>query len=212
LAQEHDSHTLDIGYYSSEAQTSINLIVSQANHPSPTHDRHKFTAGGREPRQLACQVGGLALKICFPIAATMVIRTEYRGQRYSMGSSDPFPAGFEIQFRSLNFQAMGNGYLMRITNRAELHPWRSTGMGPIPVTPAVSAPAPAPSSAVGPSAPRRHRRSGQRSRRVRVERRRAARAAAQRDTPFDATTPADGFPHGICNAPTAYTSSAGTDC
>jgi hypothetical protein len=25
----------------------------------------------------------------------MVIRTEYRGQRYSMGSSNPLPAGFE---------------------------------------------------------------------------------------------------------------------
>jgi hypothetical protein len=53
----------------------------------------------------------------------MVIRTEYRGQRYSMGSSDPLPAGLEIWFGSLNFQAIGNGYLMRITNRAELHPW-----------------------------------------------------------------------------------------
>jgi hypothetical protein len=53
----------------------------------------------------------------------MVIRTEYRSQRYSMGSSDPLPAGFEIQFGSLNFQATGNGYLMRITNRDELHPW-----------------------------------------------------------------------------------------
>jgi hypothetical protein len=28
----------------------------------------------------------------------MVIRTEYRGTRYSMGSSEPFPAGFEIRF------------------------------------------------------------------------------------------------------------------
>jgi hypothetical protein len=46
----------------------------------------------------------------------MVIRTEYRGQRYSMGSSDPLPTGFEIRFGSLNFQAMGNGYLMRIIN------------------------------------------------------------------------------------------------
>jgi hypothetical protein len=51
----------------------------------------------------------------------MVIRTEYRSQRYSMGSSDPFPAGFEIQFRSLNFQATRNDYLMRITNCNELH-------------------------------------------------------------------------------------------
>jgi hypothetical protein len=45
----------------------------------------------------------------------MVIRTEYRGQRYSMGSSDPLPVGFEIRFESLNFQDTGNGYLMRIT-------------------------------------------------------------------------------------------------
>jgi hypothetical protein len=43
-----------------------------------------------------------------------------------MGSSDPLPAGFEIRFRSLNFQATGNDYLMCITNRVELHPWRST--------------------------------------------------------------------------------------
>jgi hypothetical protein len=65
----------------------------------------------------------------------MVIRTEYRSQRYSMGSSDPLPAGIEIRFGSLNFQATGNNYLMRITNRDELHPWRSTGPGPVPVTP-----------------------------------------------------------------------------
>jgi hypothetical protein len=54
----------------------------------------------------------------------MVIRTEYRGQRYSMGSSDPLPVGFEIQFGSLNFQSTGNGYLMRITNPDELHAQR----------------------------------------------------------------------------------------
>jgi hypothetical protein len=49
----------------------------------------------------------------------MVIRTKYRGHRYSMGSSDPVPAGFEIQFGSLNFQATGNGYLVRLTIREE---------------------------------------------------------------------------------------------
>jgi hypothetical protein len=38
----------------------------------------------------------------------MVIRTEYMSKRYSMGSSDPLPAGFEIRFESLNFQATGN--------------------------------------------------------------------------------------------------------
>jgi hypothetical protein len=42
----------------------------------------------------------------------MVIHTEYRGTRYCMGSSDPLPAGFEIWFGGLNFQATGNSYLM----------------------------------------------------------------------------------------------------
>jgi hypothetical protein len=37
-----------------------------------------------------------------------------------MGSSESLPSGFEIQFRSLNFQAMRNGYLMCITNRGRL--------------------------------------------------------------------------------------------
>jgi hypothetical protein len=82
-----------------------------------------------------------------------------------MGSSDPVPAGFEIRFGSLNFQATGNGYLMRITNRNELHPWRSTGPGPgpVPVTPGADAPAPVQADTAGPSTPRRRQRSGQRS-------------------------------------------------
>jgi hypothetical protein len=84
----------------------------------------------------------------------MVIRTEYRGQRYSMGSSDPFPAGFKIRFGSLNFQATGNDYLMRITNHDELHPRRLTGPEPVPLTPAADALAPAQADATGPSAPR----------------------------------------------------------
>jgi hypothetical protein len=63
-----------------------------------------------------------------------------------MGSSDPLPAGFEIRFGSLNFQATGNDYLMRITNRDELHLWRSTGPGPVPTTPAADASAPAPAA------------------------------------------------------------------
>jgi hypothetical protein len=70
-----------------------------------------------------------------------------------MGSSDPLPAGFEIRFGGLNFLATGYDYLMRITNRAELHPWRSTGPGPIPVTPTADAPVPAQADTAGPSAP-----------------------------------------------------------
>jgi hypothetical protein len=85
----------------------------------------------------------------------MVIRTEYRSQRYSMGSSDPLQAGFEIQLESLNFQATENDYLMRITNRVVLHPWRSTGPGPVPATPAADASAPIRADTAGPMAPRR---------------------------------------------------------
>jgi hypothetical protein len=83
----------------------------------------------------------------------MVIRTEYKSQRYSMGSSDPLPAGIEIRFGSLNFQATGNGCLMRITNRTELHPWRLTGLGSVLATYAANAPAPAQADAAGPPAP-----------------------------------------------------------
>jgi hypothetical protein len=97
----------------------------------------------------------------------MVIRTEYHGQRYSMGSSDPLPAGFEIRFRSMHFQATGNGYLMRITNREEFRARRQTGPAPVPVAPAAGESTPASTDAVGPSAPRRRRRSGQRSRQAR---------------------------------------------
>jgi hypothetical protein len=86
----------------------------------------------------------------------MVIYTEYRGQRYSMGSSDPLPAGFEIRCGSLNFQATGNDYLMRISNRDELHPWRLTGPGPVPVTPTADTLTPAQADAAGPSAPEDH--------------------------------------------------------
>ena len=88
-------------------------------------------------------------------AFSMVIRTEMTSQRYAMGSSDPLPAGFEIRFGSLNFQATGNGYLMRLTNFDELHPWRSTGPGPMPVTPATDTPAPTRVAAASASTSRR---------------------------------------------------------
>jgi hypothetical protein len=108
-----------------------------------------------------------------------------------MGSSGPLPAGFEIRFGSMNFQATRNGYLMRITNRDELRARWQTGPGPVPAAPAVDAPAPAQANVAGPSAPRRRRRSGQRSRQAGAERRRAARVASQRDaiTGMTATAP-----------------------
>jgi hypothetical protein len=111
----------------------------------------------------------------------MVIRIEYRGQRYSMGSSDPLLAGFEIRFGGLNFQATGNGYLMRLTNREELRARRQAGSAPVAAARVAMTPAPANTDAAGPSAPRRRRRSGQRSRQARSESRHAARVASQRD-------------------------------
>jgi hypothetical protein len=93
----------------------------------------------------------------------MVIRIEYCGQCYSMGSSDLLPAGFEIRLEGLNFQATGNDYLMRLTNREELRARRQAGSVPVAVSHVAATSAPASADAAGPSAPRRRRRSGQRS-------------------------------------------------
>jgi hypothetical protein len=90
----------------------------------------------------------------------MVIRTEYRGQRYSMGSSDPLPTGFEIRFGGLNFQSTGNGYLMRLTNREELRARRQAGSAPVAASHVAATPAPAITDAAGPSAPRHCHHSG----------------------------------------------------
>jgi hypothetical protein len=150
----------------------------------------------------------------------MVIRTEYRSQRYSMGNSDPLLAGFEIRFGSLNFQATGNGYLMRITNRDELRARRKTGADPASAAPAPHALASAQADVAGPSASRRRRRSGQRSRQAQMERRHAARVASQRDATTGETAAAPteersilgpSFPIGLRGATTAYVASSNTD-
>jgi hypothetical protein len=120
----------------------------------------------------------------------MVIRTEYRGTRYYMGSSDPLHAGFEIRFGGLNFQATGNGYLMRLTNREKLRARHQAGSAPAPAARTTTAQTPAGADVAGPSTPRRRRHSGQRSRQARSERRQAERAASQRDAPVSTTTTA----------------------
>jgi hypothetical protein len=94
----------------------------------------------------------------------MVIRTEYHSQRYSMGSSDPLPAGFEIRFGGLNFQTTGNGYLMRLTNCEEFRARRQSRSAPVDAARVAATLTPTGTDAAGPSAPRRRRRSGQRSR------------------------------------------------
>jgi hypothetical protein len=147
----------------------------------------------------------------------MVIRTEYRGTRYSMGSSDPLPAGFEIRFGGLNFHATGNDYLMRLTNREELHAWRQAGSAPVAAAHVATTQTPASTDAAGPSASRRHRRFGQRSRQARSERRHAEHVASQRGAPISTTTTAPAgecsvsgprFPIGLRGATAAYTANA----
>jgi hypothetical protein len=142
----------------------------------------------------------------------MVIRTEYRGTRYSMGSSDSLPAGIEIRFGSLNFQATGNGYLMRLTNREELRARRQAWSAPVAAARVTTMQTPADTDAAGPSASRRRCPSGQRSRQARSERRQAERAASQRGAPVSTTAAAPAgeravsgprFPIGLRGATTA---------
>jgi hypothetical protein len=136
-----------------------------------------------------------------------------------MGSSDPLPAGFEIRFGGLNFQATGNGYLMRLTNREELRAWRQAGSAPVTAARVSTTPTPASTDVAGPSAPRRRRRSGQRSRQAQTERRHAARVASQRDALTDETVSAPAgersvsglrFPIGLRGATVAYVANVNT--
>jgi hypothetical protein len=162
-------------------------------------------------------MGLCALKINSSLALSMVIRIEYRGQHYSMGSSDPLPTGFEIRFGGLNCQAMGNDYLMRLNIREELRARRQAGSAPVPAARVATTPTPASADAAGPSAPRCHRRSGQRSRQARSERRHAACVASQCDALTEETAAAPAgersfsgprFPIGLCGATAAYVANA----
>jgi hypothetical protein len=136
---------------------------------------------------------------------------------YSMGSSDPLPAGFEIRFGGLNFQATGNDYLMLLTNREELRARRQAGTAPTATARVATTQTPASTDAAGPSAPWRRHRSGQRSRQARSERRHAERVASQRGAPVSTTTAAPAgehsisgprFPVGLRGATAAYTANA----
>jgi hypothetical protein len=113
----------------------------------------------------------------------MVIRTEYRGQRYSMGSKDPLPAGFEIRFMGLNFQATGNGYLMRLTNREELRAQRQAGSVPVAAARVATTPTP-PARTL-----RVHRRHGAAAAPVSARVRRGWSAGMLRALPHNATCP-----------------------
>ena len=148
----------------------------------------------------------------------MAITTESTATRPAAGCSDPFPAGYYIRFGTLEFEATGNGYLMRLLRRgraAEVPAPEPAAVGPL-------GPSPLPS-------PRRRGRRGQRSRQARAERRRAVRADAlvagmqmlalateeHAPPPIGLTThPAGrvtGVPYGVRNTAAIYASSVSTN-
>jgi hypothetical protein len=109
---------------------------------------------------------------------------------------------------------------MRLTNRDELRARRQAGSAPVPAAPVAATPMPASTDAAGPSVPWRRRRSGQRLRQARTERRHAACVASQRDALTGETTAAPTgersvsgprFPIGLRGATTAYVASANTN-
>jgi hypothetical protein len=142
----------------------------------------------------------------------MVIRTEYHGQRYSMGSSDPLPAGFKIRFGSLNFQATGNGYLMRITNREELRARRQIGPTLAPVAPTAGGPPArklrAPQRLDADDAPNNTLdKCGRNADRLRAPHRNIARPPARRQPPRRGSTQSrDHGSPSACAAPRRHTS------
>jgi hypothetical protein len=108
---------------------------------------------------------------------------------------------------------------MRLTNREELHAWRQAGSAPVTAARVATTQTPVGMDAVGPSASRRHRRSGQRSRQARSERRQAERAASQCDAPVSTAVAAPAgerrvsgprFPIGLRGATTAYNANVNT--
>jgi hypothetical protein len=129
------------------------------------------------------------------------------------GQLRPPPCRIRNPVRGMNFQATGNDYLMRLTNREELHTWCQAGSVPVAAAHVATTPTPASTDAAGPSAPRRRRRSSQHSRQARSERRHVERVASQHDAPTGVTVAAPVgecsasgpcFPIGLHGATTAY--------
>jgi hypothetical protein len=108
---------------------------------------------------------------------------------------------------------------MRLTNREELRARRQAGSASVPAARTITAQTPAGADATGPSTPRRHRRSGQRSRQARSERQQAERAASQHGAPVITATAAPTgqrmvsgprFPIGLRGATTSYNANVNT--
>jgi hypothetical protein len=108
---------------------------------------------------------------------------------------------------------------MRLTNREELRARRQAGSASVPAERAATTQVPAGMDDAGPSTSRRRRRSGQRSRQARSERRQAERVASQLGAPVSAATTAPmgqrtvsgpRFPIGLRGATTAYNANVNT--
>nr|CAB3502951.1 unnamed protein product [Digitaria exilis] len=96
--------------YGRVARTRINPCVPSSSPQSP--HRIEWLAAqslaptvGASGRGLRC-----ATSASFPMG-------DFDHRRFPERSSDPFPAGYEICFGSLQFHATGNGYLMRILSK-----------------------------------------------------------------------------------------------
>jgi hypothetical protein len=133
------------------------------------------------------------------------------------GQLGPSPRRVRNPVRGPDFQATGNGYLMRLTNREELCARRQAGSAPVAAARVATTPTPASADVAGPSASRRRRRSGQRSRQARSERRHAECVASQRGVPISTTTAAPAgersvsgprFPIGLRGTTAAYAANA----
>ena len=133
--------------------------------------------------------------------------------KYRMGCSDPLPAGHVMRFGSLDFEATGNGYCMRIISPSD----------------PVSQPEPQPQAT-----PKRKKRSSARARRTRADRRaqrladtfaevqvddtprppvarRPAPSSAPTWRPEENDTPPAPFLAGLRNTASAYASSVSTN-
>jgi hypothetical protein len=108
---------------------------------------------------------------------------------------------------------------MRLTNHEELRARCQAGSAPVPTARTAATQTPAVTDAAGPSMPRCRRRSGQRSRQARSERRQAECAASQRGAPVSAATTAPvgqhtvsgpRFPIGLRGATTTYNANVNT--
>jgi hypothetical protein len=143
----------------------------------------------------------------------------HRVPRYALlhGQLGPPPRRVRNPVRGPELPGHGERLPDAPTNREELRARCQAGSAPVAAARVATTPTPTSTDAAGPSAPRRHRRSGQCSCQAWSERRHAERVASQRGPPVSTTTAAPTgersvfgprFPIGLRGAATAYAANA----